>query len=346
MSTGRKTTLTWNAAMSNTKNVVPTETKTSPIKNSVSAKQNAAPIKGVKKRNSDVFGRYWQITVNNYTPADLETAKCNNDLLRSLVCYAQGCTEIAPTTGTPHIHVWIQGLRNIRRSKLIQLWEAHGPEVQRTVGSIEQNEAYVTSNEATERWEWGVRQQKKQGNRVDLEGIRTAVFSGKPMIGLVDQFTSPAALRWAESLMKYQPAPPDRLNLRVHWFYGTSGVGKTRIAMAEARTKGPVFKFCDTAEGWWDGYSGQKYVVIDELREYTFKPTVLLSLLDIYPVRVNIKGSSAWFIPDEIWVTSPMKPEEVFCDSEEKVLQLLRRIHDIRKIVAENTPKVADTSGN
>lgn len=53
----------------------------------------------------------------------------------------------------------------------------------------------------------------------------------------------------------------------------------------------------------------------------------LLRLLDIYPLRVPVKGSFVNWCPSFIFVTSPMPPQTAFCCEEESKQQLLRRVN-------------------
>jgi len=87
-------------------------------------------------------------------------------------------------------------------------------------------------------------------------------------------------------------------------YYGSTGTGKSRLAWQEAGfdayPKDPMSKF-------WDGYSGQKHVVIDEFRG-SIAISHLLRWLDRYPVLVEVKGSSQVFKAEKVWITSNLHP--------------------------------------
>jgi len=91
----------------------------------------------------------------------------------------------------------------------------------------------------------------------------------------------------------------------VHVFWGPTGTGKSRRAWDEATLdaypKDPRTKF-------WDGYNGQRNVVIDEFRG-GIDISHLLRWLDRYPVNVEIKGSSVCLKAEEMWITSNLSPE-------------------------------------
>ena len=62
--------------------------------------------------------------------------------------------------------------------------------------------------------------------------------------------------------------------------WGPSGTGKSRFVAAcwpDAFWKAPESK-------WWDGYSGQETVVLDDFKDYAMPLVELQRLLDWYPV--------------------------------------------------------------
>jgi hypothetical protein len=72
----------------------------------------------------------------------------------------------------------------------------------------------------------------------------------------------------------------------VYWLWGATGSGKSRLAKAVC--KDCYFKPPDSR--WFDGYDGQKVVVLNDLRKSTFTFSYLLDLLDRYPFQVEVKG--------------------------------------------------------
>lgn len=69
-------------------------------------------------------------------------------------------------------------------------------------------------------------------------------------------------------------------------------------------------------------------MIIDDFRGDMFPFNFFLRLIDKYPVRVESKGSSTWFSPEEIIITSPFHPERYVPPGEE-AYQLLRRITNV-----------------
>jgi len=87
-------------------------------------------------------------------------------------------------------------------------------------------------------------------------------------------------------------------------FWGRTGTGKSKRAWEEAGmdayAKNPRSKF-------WDGYTGQRHVVIDEFRG-AIDIAHLLVWLDRYPVCVETKGSGYPLCAETIWITSNLPP--------------------------------------
>lgn len=106
-------------------------------------------------------------------------------------------------------------------------------------------------------------------------------------------------------------------------FWGPTGVGKSRQAWdqagLDAYPKDPLTKF-------WDGYSGQEHVVIDEFRG-GISIGHILRWFDRYPVIVEIKGSSTILKAKKIWITSNLDPRQWYPELDEPTKEaLLRRL--------------------
>lgn len=104
-------------------------------------------------------------------------------------------------------------------------------------------------------------------------------------------------------------------------YWGATGTGKSHRAWEEAGmdaySKDPRTKF-------WDGYRGEKHVVIDEFRG-SIDIAHLLRWLDRYPVRVEIKGSSTPLLCERIWITSNLPIDEWYMGLDSETLNALKR---------------------
>lgn len=97
---------------------------------------------------------------------------------------------------------------------------------------------------------------------------------------------------------------PMAMERTVFVFWGRTGTGKSKRAWEEAGmdaySKDPRTKF-------WDGYRGERKVVIDEFRG-SIDIAHILRWFDRYPVCVETKGSGYPLCAETIWITSNLPP--------------------------------------
>lgn len=140
-----------------------------------------------------------------------------------------------------------------------------------------------------------------------------------------------------------------RDNVRVFWFFGPAGVGKSytanQLALQLAQEHDPdvgtyrsPFYLANSTLRWFDGYEGQRVVVFDEIRWQSLGDRgipLLLCLLGNGPCRVEVKGGFRSFRGTWIFITSQDDPDVTFqhgADSTgnraplENIGQLIRRI--------------------
>ena len=113
----------------------------------------------------------------------------------------------------------------------------------------------------------------------------------------------------------------------MHWFWGSTGTGKSLAASTSAPDA-----YWKSANGkWWDGYEGQDDVIIDEYRADFCKFDELLRLFDRYPLKVEVKGGYVEFVSKRIFISCPKHPADVWDSlTEEDVSQFFRRIEHIK----------------
>ena len=95
---------------------------------------------------------------------------------------------------------------------------------------------------------------------------------------------------------------------------------------------------------WWEGYDAHPNVLIDDFRKDFCTFHELLRILDRYPYRIEVKGTSRQLLAKRIIITCPYHPEIIY-DTREDIGQLLRRITKIVYIGPEkgNDSKVDDS---
>lgn len=269
--------------------------------------------------------RNYCFTLNNYTNEEIKQLQ-EKELKEIKYIIVGG--EIA-STGTPHLQGFIIW-RNAKTLKASIKCLPKRSHVEICKGTPYDNFLYC-KKDGNVVWEVGDRPEKVgQGKRKDLSKIKETLASQKTSIKQMldsNDIVNHQQLKYAESLQKYYE-PKRKTKPIVEWYYGATGTGKTQRAydrMEElAKDDDNIYEAMDTGR-WWDGYDGQEYIIIDDMRGDFLKFHQLLKLLDRYSYRVETKGSTRQFLGKHIIITSAYPPHRLF-QTREDIEQLLRRI--------------------
>lgn len=285
--------------------------------------------RGSRQRNNPngpVRCRNFVFTWNNY-PEDSRSKL--TDLRPKYFCYQREIGE----SRTKHLQGVIcfenaRAFSSVARS--IRGWHI---EIMR--GTIDQAIAYCTKEETRdpdsgEPEAFGTRPRNagRSGGRSDIDAVAEQIAEG----GSVEEISS----LFGGEFIKYHRGIERLIGLRmpardfkteIRWYFGATGTGKTRAACSEAVN--PYWK--NPAHRWWDGYEGQSDVVIDDIRCDFAKFSEWLRLFDRYPVQVEVKGGTRNFISKRIFITAPVRPEEMWQSrTAEDLNQLMRRIEVVK----------------
>jgi len=158
----------------------------------------------------------------------------------------------------------------------------------------------------------------KRNSATDWESIRNSAKCGR-----LDDIPADVYVRCYNQLKRIATdnLTPCAMEREVVVYWGRTGTGKSRRAWDEAGMdaypKDPRTKF-------WDGYRGQKNVVMDEFRG-AIDIGHLLRWFDRYPVNVEVKGSMVTLQAEKIWITSNLSPDDWFRECDEETKAALRR---------------------
>lgn len=117
--------------------------------------------------------------------------------------------------------------------------------------------------------------------------------------------------------------PIDRLTNE--WHYGATGLGKSK----KVREDNQDF-YLKMPNKWWDGYAGQKTVIIDDFqKEHHVLGYHLKIWGDHYPFQAERKGATLQARPEKIVVTSNYHPKDIWEDPNvlEPILRRFKVIH-------------------
>lgn len=223
------------------------------------------------------------------------------------------------TTGsTPHLQGFINFNRKHRfpRVKTMVGIRAH---IEKARGTDLDNQRYCSKEKNF--FEYGIPQQ--QGKRSDLRKVaETLKENGGDLSQIANDYPT-QFIRYQRGLSAFcdvlNLVPKRDFKTNVTVIVGPSGCGKSRYAYDK-----DIDAYYKPRGEWWDGYNGQKTVIIDDFYGW-LKYDELLRVCDRYPHRVPVKGSFRTFISKEIIITSNKHVESWY--SFDDLSALFRRIN-------------------
>jgi len=281
------------------------------------------------------------VTINNWTQEDYENVKSLD--YNYLIIGKEGKDK------TPHLQCYVQ-LERCRLSTIKKkIKRGHIEEAKNTPLF---NRRYCMKEGDYE--EFG--EIKHQGMRSDLDQVRQLALDGG--MRQVTTVCNASEITVAEKFLSHNETPR-KWKPNIFWIYGPTGVGKSRLArhILQGTTNTtdpdifvlhPVLSTDDPdpytksdPSKWWNGYDAHPNVIIDDFRPSWWTFTYLLSLLDRYECRVEIKGNVRQFKARNIVLTSLRSPEYYYSkrfkytpssdttEPHEPHEQLLRRIDEL-----------------
>jgi len=253
------------------------------------------------------------------------------------ISYCVSQREICPTSGREHLQTYIQFNKSLS-FKTIKNLLPNDPHLERPRGTPAENRTYCTKEDTrlagSESMEIGVidlERGQNQGKRNDLLAIKRKIDEGKSeaeIAGDDDSFNAWAKYPHLYKRYKTARIPPRDRNKPpdVTVLVGATGVGKTR-RVYDAMGDDVYMK--DSSK-WWDGYNGQKCILLDEFSSQEhFKIEEMLRLLDRYPYQGQTKGGYVNINSPYIYITSNIDLEQHFISiTQEQIDALNRRINN------------------
>ena len=283
----------------------------------------------------------WTFTLNNYTEQDL-LALTEPKTPFKFIIFGK---EVA-STGTPHLQGYVEFKHQKSMSAVKKTLGNKQYHLEPAIADAHSNVKYCSKGEQSheeylkdgkEGHNYGLNadvytagEYKKSGQRTDLESINTLIKT-HTIKELIEQgkIKNTQQIGFAQKCIAYNQ--PIRMTApRVVWICGDTGTGKTH-SIFQKHNKEDIhsqhsFKF-------WDGYENQPVVLIDDMRADFCKYHELLTLLDKYPHRVEVKCGDRIFNSKTIYITSPYTPQQMFRNkTDEDLVQLTRRIDEIHHI--------------
>lgn len=287
--------------------------------------------------------RYWLLTIPHHYFTPYLPPGC---------VYIRGQLECGSDTGYLH---WQALVAFTKKTSLKSLKNLFGQQIHAEPSRSDAADEYVhkddTYVEGT-RFELGTRVPKRNS------ATDWAMIKSKAMVGDFDAIPPDILIRNFGNLKKLRSDyinPPFRENISSKFFYGKTGSGKTFSAWTEATKLVSDLLCVESSSGgspgttdlhgkcsdvyvkdpntkWWDGYRGQRCVIIDE---FTGLISIghLLRWLDRYPTCVETKGSTVELHATNFWITSNLSLEECYPLISEEQMKALKRRLNITKFI-------------
>lgn len=280
-------------------------------------------------------GRYWMLTIPViHMP--------NMIALIDPICYLKGQQE---TGGSGLVHWQMVAVTNKKVTRR-QLKELFVPEAHLELSRSEAANEYVWKDDtaiADTRFELG---------RLPISRARPADWDkvyDMAKVGNFEELPKDILIRHYSSLKRIyvdNVIPVFRPDIKIHVFHGTTGTGKSRRAWQEAMADGEMPFIKNPNTKWWDGYRGQKNVIIDEFTG-RIDISYLLLWTDEYPAITEVKGFATPLNARNFWITSNLAPREWYVDAKPVQLDaLIRRFHVCDQMMETYVPPVVDELEN
>lgn len=223
--------------------------------------------------------------------------------------------EVAPGTGRKHIQGFIAFEHQKSLSVLKNVLGDPSAHCEMTRGTNSEASDYCKKDESRDPaagsgpFEHGVLP-KGQGKRMDLLAVKADIDSGMADADVAQTHFS-SWIRYHKAFNAYRTlittSRSSQTECIVLW--GPPGSGKTRAATVYDTPSNTFFlPRPNGSTAWWDGYSGQRTVVLDEFYGW-LRRDFLQRLIDRTPLRVEVKGGSLCFVSHTVIITSNNPPD-------------------------------------
>lgn len=244
--------------------------------------------------------------------------------------------EVCPTTGRDHLQTYFMfhNQRHCTAKNLNRMGNMFGPvhcNVMPMYGSLHSNAEYCSKEGKLIK----LGDEPKQGNRADLKDVVDRIRSGETTAEDICVDDPGYYHQYGRTLTKAEDVMRRRLYrtemTKGIWYYGTTGVGKSHAAFEGYDPQTCYVK--PVLDEWWDGYTGQETVIINDFRgQIPFSE--ILNLVDKWPHYVKRRCREPTpFLAKRVIITSSMAPCEVYSgvtQDNDSLAQLERRFDVIK----------------
>ena len=269
--------------------------------------------------------RHFQLTLNQPEHYDeIKEYLTNLKQFRYLI----SCKEYAPTTGKEHIHIYVQ-FSNPQR---ISIKKCKGAHIEKCFGTPEQNKAYIEKGELID--EMGLFGTNEKTRFPTYAEVKAMTREERNQLPLQFYNTVKKINTEEDNMMDvediYKP------EVKVYYFYGPSGIGKSKNAVDLIKKYGTKFDELKYENGFWLGYGGSEIAFYDDWRDSHMKASEFINFIDYYIHNMNVKGGCEKNRYKIIVITSIQSPWEIYQTQPELQEQWLRLMNICEVIDKDN----------
>lgn len=232
--------------------------------------------------------------------------------------------ELCPKTKTPHLQCYFEFKSSVKGKTLHKKFGPHRGEKPR--GTAEHNIKYCSKDKNFEMWG----EPKQQGERNDLLEVHNEILNGNVTVDEIVETEPIIYHQYGRTLERIEGLKLKKTRrtwmTKGYWFFGETGTGKSKRAY-EFDTPDNTYVLDPQDRGWWDNYSGQPTVIIDDFRgEIPYNQ--LLRIIDRNHYGCIRRGRAPHpLLAKTVIITSSLSPDRVYHNrnAEDKIAQLLRR---------------------
>lgn len=233
--------------------------------------------------------------------------------------------------GQPHLHVLLSSKDKLRISNanFFDVLGYHGN--YQTARKTDDVRQYIMKSDQ-DPYESGLYLSNKQ-SEVQKRAIDNKIVLETPLPKLVDQgivsIYSYKLLRESKMLYTLDSIDvPEYMPKTCLWIYGSTGIGKSRYV----RTNYPGQFYEKSMNKWWDGYTGQKIVLLDDFdKKGECMGHNLKIWADCYSFTAEVKGGTIKPYIDMFVITSQYTPKEIFCQGNDESKWDLELVYAIQR---------------
>lgn len=255
----------------------------------------------------------WCFTLNN---PDIDENAMVEALSEADYCVFQ--LEIGEA-GTPHYQGYCMFPQKKRLSQLKRILRSAHWEVAR--GSPKQNRDYCTKADGRIGLpvEFGIFPEHAQGRRTDLIELQSALDHGLTQAEYATRYFE-YFVKYPKLVQSYAAATTagrtGKEEIECWLLIGPPGTGKSRYAahiaaewMERLGQRGRPPYWHDLGQ-WFDGYRGERVIILDDFRGSCLSFTTFKRLVDRYPFQVGVKGSSCTMGATHFIITTNISPDQ------------------------------------